>query len=162
MSASFFAPSAMDVSIRAPVVRPERCQPKAGAGRQSRVSIRAPVVRPERCAQGAGVELETEGFNPRSGRETGAIRAKRAEPVAGAVSIRAPVVRPERWWRRVSFRHPPSFNPRSGRETGAMRLARRYRRADVVSIRAPVVRPERCSSIQLLGAAFLFQSALRS
>ena len=79
------------------------------------------------------------GFNPRSGRETGAICSFR--------------------WARG---RRACFNPRSGRETGAMQPDGSMVYADFVSIRAPVVRPERLVPKPTSKSAATFQSALRS
>mgnify|MGYP007051646023 CR=1 FL=1 len=62
----------LGVSIRAPVVRPERRRSPMSSEQNDLVSIRAPVVRPERQGDVPGITI------------------------CNRVSIRAPVVRPER------------------------------------------------------------------
>ena len=88
--------TAFTVSIRAPVVRPERLVTEKNELDEKRVSIRAPVVRPERPPHSSAHQSLCWCFNPRSGCETGATHAERNAATVHPVSIRAPVVRPER------------------------------------------------------------------
>ena len=156
------------VSIRAPVVRPER--PAHG---DSQAAARHGFNPRSGCETGAtsvGSVMATTGwsFNPRSGCETGATHAQNRRLPLRKVSIRAPVVRPERralatlyvrtrnrfnprsgcetgatWERFLDNRQVLCFNPRSGCETGATLQVDVWLSRRDVSIRAPVVRPER-------------------
>ncbi len=135
-----------DVSIRAPVLRPERLGEDRLRQQPRVVSIRAPVLRPERQLLGASYV----GRNQVSIRAP-VLRPERPSGVAShqvdVVSIRAPVLRPERpRLRDGPGRGTSGFNPRPGPATGATLTLIGVQHQGVVSIRAPVLRPERPGS----------------
>ena len=131
------------VSIRAPVTRPERrAQHRCRAG-GDRVSIRAPVTRPERHADRHQVELtkmfqsalrspdrsdviitryQVHGtsFNPRSGHPTGATRPRIPQTTSWkCFNPRSGHPTGATWPGDISNAPSRCFNPRSGHPTGA-------------------------------------------
>ncbi len=131
-----------NVSIRAPVLRPERPVGTKYPPCEVRVSIRAPVLRPERLGT-QSMPLIVMGFNPRPGPATGATRERGGRGADDSVSIRAPVLRPERLYDPANYFNNPLFQSaprscdRSDQQTGGGACR------EQVSIRAPVLRPER-------------------